>query len=185
MREPSADLGEERAGGQRNRGCRDRSGGQAGGDGEALRVSPASHVDVAGGVHGQRTDGCREVGRVEQLAAIGAEFHQEPGAGRGLECVVQREFPGGCGAGDIDVAGGVQGEAVGCVTALAAQNGEQDDLARGIELHNDGFGERAEIAASGEVGVARGISGHARDAVVTGVSDAGGELGGRQRRHGA
>ena len=113
MRAVGGDLGEERAAGYPSRGHRDRSGGQARGDGEAGQVGRASHVDVAGGVHGQRLDDFREVGGVEQLAAIGAQFHQKTGAGRGLKRVVQREIRGGRGAGDIDVAGGVHSQVVG------------------------------------------------------------------------
>src|ERR1019366_234906 len=171
VRAIGGEFGQERAYGDRDGIERDMSSGQARGDGEGGQPGGAGHVDAAGGVYGQRVNGVGEVGGVEQLAAIGAEFDDEAVAGGGLKRVVQGKIRGGCGAGYIDVAGGVDGDGGGSVVALAAEDGEEDDLARGVEFHDERFGQGAGGAAAGEVGVAGGIGGDAGDVVIVDIAD--------------
>ena len=140
------------------------------------RESGSRHVNIARRIYRECLYGGGEVSREEDLRGIRVELHHEARSWSGLQRIAQRQQGGTGRPGDIQLARRIHRQIVRLVRALSAKRGEQHDLARRVQLHD----KDASVAAAGDVSVPGRVGHHARYAIVVGVSNIGGEIGGRQ-----
>jgi hypothetical protein len=93
-----------------------------------------------------------------------------------LQRVAHREQRRSGRSGHIEVARRVHRQIVRLVHAFSAERGEQSDLARRVQLHD----EDSAVTAARHVGVAGSIGQQPGHTIVIRVANVGGEIGGRQ-----